>query len=132
MCVFDQLCLLCDVDGVFFFFNQKPAYELRISDWSSDVCSSDLGRLDPDRLRLYTAELDYAERNGVATLALDGREMVSATFWWDPAFGGAAEGRRRDHSVVAAVFTDRDGGYWLHRIRYLAVDRKSTRLNSSH
>src|SRR3546814_4027419 len=28
----------------FFFFKQKTAYELRISDWSSDVCSSDLGR----------------------------------------------------------------------------------------
>src|SRR3546814_4849628 len=27
---------------LFFFFKQKPAYELRISDWSSDVCSSDL------------------------------------------------------------------------------------------
>src|SRR3546814_8632796 len=26
----------------FFFFKQKPEYELRISDWSSDVCSSDL------------------------------------------------------------------------------------------
>src|SRR3546814_12924203 len=29
---------------VFFFFKQKTAYELRISDWSSDVCSSDLVR----------------------------------------------------------------------------------------
>src|SRR3546814_7503659 len=29
----------------FFFFKQKTAYELRISDWSSDVCSSDL--VDP-------------------------------------------------------------------------------------
>src|SRR3546814_3509817 len=28
--------------SVFFFFKQKTAYELRISDWSSDVCSSDL------------------------------------------------------------------------------------------
>src|SRR3546814_2585933 len=28
--------------GFFFFFQQKTAYELRISDWSSDVCSSDL------------------------------------------------------------------------------------------
>src|SRR3546814_4386825 len=27
-----------------FFFKQKTAYEMRISDWSSDVCSSDLGR----------------------------------------------------------------------------------------
>src|SRR3546814_8635771 len=29
----------------FFFFKQKTAYEVRISDWSSDVCSSDLARL---------------------------------------------------------------------------------------
>src|SRR3546814_6634945 len=28
---------------LFFFFTQKTAYEMRISDWSSDVCSSDLG-----------------------------------------------------------------------------------------
>src|SRR3546814_7438966 len=31
---------------VFFFFKQKTAYEMRISDWSSDVCSSDLGGLN--------------------------------------------------------------------------------------
>src|SRR3546814_20880952 len=32
-----------------FFFKQKTAYELRISDWSSDVCSSDLDYVDhPD------------------------------------------------------------------------------------
>src|SRR3546814_3995038 len=30
----------------FFFFKQKTAYEMRISDWSSDVCSSDLGAAD--------------------------------------------------------------------------------------
>src|SRR3546814_7930753 len=34
------MCLL-----VFFFFKQKTAYEMRISDWSSDVCSSDLNAL---------------------------------------------------------------------------------------
>src|SRR3546814_4051951 len=33
----------------FFFFKQKTAYEMRISDWSSDVCSSDL-RSPPSRL----------------------------------------------------------------------------------
>src|SRR3546814_4011364 len=36
------ICMLC----VVFFFKQKTAYEMRISDWSSDVCSSDL-RPDP-------------------------------------------------------------------------------------
>src|SRR3546814_17563380 len=35
---------------VFFFFKQKTAYEMRISDWSSDVCSSDLGELDLARM----------------------------------------------------------------------------------
>src|SRR3546814_7572974 len=30
------------VGFLFFFFKQKTAYEMRISDWSSDVCSSDL------------------------------------------------------------------------------------------
>src|SRR3546814_6081403 len=34
LCFFVNLC--------FFFFKQKTAYEMRISDWSSDVCSSDL------------------------------------------------------------------------------------------
>src|SRR3546814_9963987 len=32
----------CSVLSMFFFFKQKTAYEMRISDWSSDVCSSDL------------------------------------------------------------------------------------------
>src|SRR3546814_3833048 len=36
-CSFFLCCL-------FFFFKQKTAYEMRISDWSSDVCSSDLRR----------------------------------------------------------------------------------------
>src|SRR3546814_4989631 len=33
-------CCLCSI--LIFFFKQKTAYEMRISDWSSDVCSSDL------------------------------------------------------------------------------------------
>src|SRR3546814_240248 len=32
-----------------FFFKQKTAYEMRIRDWSSDVCSSDLGSVEPDK-----------------------------------------------------------------------------------
>src|SRR3546814_10331688 len=36
LCLFGLFCF-------FFFFKQKTAYEMRISDWSSDVCSSDLG-----------------------------------------------------------------------------------------
>src|SRR3546814_3091129 len=35
-------CCFCGYVLLFFFFMQKTAYEMRISDWSSDVCSSDL------------------------------------------------------------------------------------------
>src|SRR3546814_1226762 len=38
----DCLCLLFVYCFLVFFFKQKTAYEMRISDWSSDVCSSDL------------------------------------------------------------------------------------------
>src|SRR3546814_6287745 len=39
------MSLFCYSFVCFFFFKQKTAYEMRISDWSSDVCSSDLGHL---------------------------------------------------------------------------------------
>src|SRR3546814_3904639 len=40
---------------MFFFFKQKTAYEMRISDWSSDVCSSDLADIgNPDLERRFT------------------------------------------------------------------------------
>src|SRR3546814_1781204 len=47
---------------VFFFFKQKTAYELRISDWSSDVCSSDLEQSAFDRNRnadIRAGEAEY-------------------------------------------------------------------------
>src|SRR3546814_10445008 len=47
----------------FFFFKQNTAYEMRISDWSSDVCSSDLRRLrDIDCLALPSACLPTGRR----------------------------------------------------------------------
>src|SRR3546814_7673976 len=42
--------LICRV-FLFFFFKQKTAYEMRISDWSSDVCSSDLKVATPETLQ---------------------------------------------------------------------------------
>src|SRR3546814_2978486 len=49
MCLLFASCCVCIVVVllfVIFFFKQKTAYEMRISDWSSDVCSSDLKGLD--------------------------------------------------------------------------------------
>src|SRR3546814_12396222 len=53
--------LVCS-GGSFFFFKQKTAYEMRISDWSSDVCSSDLLHLAP-QLERYLIELVLASRD---------------------------------------------------------------------
>src|SRR5690606_27440601 len=63
--------------------------------------SAEDGRLDPDRLVLYEAELDYREVQGRALLRLDGRRLIAAGCWWDPAFGAPERG---DGSVVPAVF----------------------------
>src|SRR3546814_6171307 len=58
----------------FFFFKQKTAYECRISDWSSDVCSSDLFstfmecgivKLVSAGLTVMTERLDYFTMHGV-------------------------------------------------------------------
>src|SRR3546814_10099147 len=46
---------MCDI--YFFFFKQKTAYEMRISDWSSDVCSSDLTSIE--RLRSAAMSTTY-------------------------------------------------------------------------
>ncbi len=77
------------------------------------------GRLDPDRLKLYEGGLDYREGNNEATLMLGGRRLVSASCWWDPSYGSPKKG---DASVIAAVFTDDYGDYWLHRVKYLEHD----------
>src|SRR3546814_20867080 len=71
-----------------FFFKQKTAYEMRISDWSSDVCSSDLGQvadvgLADDRRHVVFAvalELDVAQHDHlvVAGNLLEGALQVLA------------------------------------------------------
>lgn len=79
--------------------------------------STEDARLDPDRIPLYGGELQVEYLSGDRMLlSIDGKRMVSASCWWDPAFGMPRHG---DGSVIAAVFSDADGGYWLHRIQWL-------------
>src|SRR3546814_3950578 len=93
----------------FFFLKQKTAYEMRISDWSSDVCSSDLA-LILDRVERYGSDSDTAL---FTELLYAGEFIVKAT----------------TAAFVSAIEDDRQN----HRYRLLhGLDRKSTRLNSSH
>src|SRR3546814_4134381 len=50
----------------FFFFKQKTAYEMRISDWSSDVCSSDL--LDPVAIIVRYGKIGAAAMDAAPSL----------------------------------------------------------------
>src|SRR3546814_2317820 len=57
---------MCICYCIFFFFKQKTAYEVRISDWSSDVCSADLVDAAVDRDRVVVEEDDQLAETQVA------------------------------------------------------------------
>src|SRR3546814_4471622 len=62
MCLFVHMSLCWLLYYVYvFFFKQKTAYEMRISDWSSDVCSSDLPQ---GACRLLRGKLPQWRRTG--------------------------------------------------------------------
>src|SRR3546814_1943054 len=90
----------------FFFFKQKTAYEMRISDWSSDVCSSDL------TLRLNAAHISTE----IVLLPIVTRFLAA-----NP---GVSVEIVIDNSLSDMVSEGFDAG--------VRLDRKSTRLNSSH
>src|SRR3546814_18790840 len=85
--------LYCDVCCVyFFFFKQKTAYEMRISDWSSDVCSSDLPppQIEPPPTRIK----GLAQKP--SGLTLDALDLLPKLGWdagfyprWRPGEDGA-------------------------------------------
>src|SRR3546814_4213266 len=97
----------------FFFFKQKTAYEMRISDWSSDVCSSDLRMLDKQGLSerdICTKFITPAVKKAGWDEMTQIREEVSFT---------------KGRIIVRGKLVSRGQGK-------RAEDRKSTRLNSSH
>lgn len=73
------------------------------------------GRLDPELLRFYNSEIEYVRET--RELYLGQHKMVAAACWWDPAFAAA----KGDDSVVAVVFNDMGGNYYLHHLEYMRV-----------
>src|SRR3546814_6130155 len=75
----------------FFFFKQKTAYEMRISDWSSDVCSSDL---------LHQSDTSvvpvHQRRDGQADRQIDGHHCADAL---DRLTGLVEAGVRHRHQI---------------------------------
>src|SRR3546814_11621461 len=86
---------------VFFFFKQKTAYEMRISDWSSDVCSSDL--LLPD--------VNLKLRPRILSELAPGTRVVSPAFTmgdWDSDQYETVDGR----SLYLWIVPARVAGTW--------------------
>src|SRR3546814_1925008 len=118
---------------------QKTAYEMRISDWSSDVCSSDLHpALDPFRHELQVVghlllevAVGRAARHG-ADRAHAAIGLVGAALEQEHLAGallGAGE-ERADHGAARA--RGHRLGEVAGELDAAVGDRKSTRLNSSH
>src|SRR3546814_6757823 len=86
--------LVLDIQ-IIFFFKQKTAYEMRISDWSSDVCSSDLANAKAEDTSL---DIWFMERvgNGWGPPQNMGAPINSAGNEWYPtvALDGRSEERR--------------------------------------
>src|SRR3546814_8777015 len=88
---------------VVFFFKQKTAYEMRISDWSSDVCSSDLSRSGqpprPTRMQQRSAQYSWEG-------AMNNKPTLS--FWqiWNMCFGflGIQFGFALQNANVSRIF----------------------------
>src|SRR3546814_2696023 len=111
----------------FFFFKQKTAYEMRISDWSSDVCSSDLALL-------VARDGALRHKDAVAAGALHhfgahvhaGQQQ--ATLVRELSADDLAAGARIHGHVGELEYAFFGEGAAVLQLE----DRKSTRLNSSH
>src|SRR3546814_6001251 len=118
---------------LFFFFKQKTAYEMRISDWSSDVCSSDLLLEAVTGLPVATAAPQHRRqmgaRNRVAERDSQIAEQCPRLVAGDRYLGAVGVA-----NLQAAEQGDGDGAAAIlaRSLHPRRPDRKSTRLNSSH
>src|SRR3546814_6890939 len=120
----------------FFFFKHKTAYEMRISDWSSDVCSSDLPHVDP---RLSYLSLEPVEQSFIGLIGKGGEAQRTAKLVRTLDQGDVmpldVEPARCFHTRRAASDHNDPLGGGLDgctQIFEARLDRKRTRLNSSH
>src|SRR3546814_2565102 len=97
ICVLDVFCFLF----FFFFFKQKTAYEMRISDWSSDVCSSDL--LDPHRSYQARMPIGIRCRKGFDLRAAVRRHHNHRADYRDSIISEKRSGEDEPHGKVRAV-----------------------------
>src|SRR3546814_13913156 len=109
-----RFSLLVVCNCLFFFFKQKTAYEMRISDWSSDVCSSeltDLGRdVPPEQMAALFKQITAAAKaSGEAPFEQKSIAQGAATSVW----------------AAAVAEADAIGGRYCEDCQVGEIDRKS-------
>src|SRR3546814_21087256 len=111
MCVLCSLCVWL-VYFLFFFFKQKTAYEMRISDWSSDVCSSDLNAFAalPDGKRYAQEILPDGKDDGSAFARYAAWQATGDKTWLDALHADAIA----EKSQSQYMYTE--GHWWSDRV----------------
>src|SRR3546814_3111067 len=98
----------------FFFFKQKTAYDMRISDWSSDVCSSNLRDNDVDSCGLTIEGISHEFYKAFAnrSIHVDAQCLKHPTLYFQGESGGSRDVRRigiwgliMHHACLAQVMT---------------------------
>src|SRR3546814_8895444 len=112
---------------------------MRISDWSSDVCSSDLHK------PIFTPHVDCGDNVIIINadkVRFTGKKLTQKIYYRHTGYAGGIKEARAD-KVLAGRFPERilekavermvpRGPLGRQQMRNLRIDRKSTRLNSSH
>src|SRR3546814_6109047 len=98
----------CSVGVVIdFFFKQKTAYEMRISDWSSDVCSSDLQR-DGEYGAVAVNDVIAEDQRDLEPRALDRHALQLARIFGGIGVEDGADPARGD--IILIAFAHRRAG----------------------
>src|SRR3546814_8452290 len=109
------MLLVCDCLNVVLVFKQKTAYELRISDWSSDVCSSDL---------VATAIYNGADAVMLSAESATGKYPREAVNFMDSIIRRSAE--RRVGKECVSTCRSRWSPYHYKKKRYSHVQKMIT------
>src|SRR3546814_8176225 len=116
-----MVCVVC-----VFFVKQKTAYEMRISDWSSDVCSSDLSLADWERRISWISELLGAPRScWAAVRASDARLRLISQMQAPTSSLSPEERKRRSEEHTSELQS-------LMRISYAVFCLKKKKQQQTH
>src|SRR3546814_7971104 len=127
------MSILCSC--VFFFFKQKTAYDMRISDWSSDVCSSDLF-IAGVSAHLVEIMIDADDDDRVRAHIIGHLQRSIGDGDAGPKTLGGVALKRLAFAQIEIMdmigLASHEPARLPRQIGGDGIDRKSTRLNSSH